>query len=117
MNVLFKDLRQDKLLERGYLLTFSLITLSLFYTLLYIRELPPFIPIFNQMPWGEQRIAPTFWIFLIPLFSIVVSLGNLIFSSSVYKKNVLIARLFCVTSFLFSVLSFLFIVRTVHTVF
>lgn len=116
MNALFKNIKQDKLLERGFLLNFILILLSIIYILLYLKSLPPFIPIFDQMPWGDQRIAQTIWLFLIPLLSFSVFAVNLTFSSFIYKRNVLVARLFSVTSFLFSILSFLFIVRTIHTV-
>lgn len=117
MNALFENIKEDKLLERGFLLNFFIIVISLLYILLYFKNLPPFIPIFNQLPWGEQRIAETIWIFLLPVISFLILGINLISSSMFYKKNPLIARLFSVTSFLVSTLAFLFIVRTIHTVF
>lgn len=116
MNAFFKDLREDKLLGQGFVFNFIIILISLLYIFLYFRNLPPFIPIFNQMPWGEQRIAKTIWIFILPFLSFLILIINLTLSSMFYKKNPLIARLFSITSFLVSVLTFLFIVRTIHTV-
>lgn len=116
MNAFFKDLREDKFLYRMSILNSLVISISLLYVILYFRLLPPFIPIFNQMPWGEQRIAQTVWIFMMPLLAFLILAVNLIMSAAFYKKNPLISRLFSATSFLVSVLSFLFVIRTIHTV-
>lgn len=116
MNEFFKNLNQDKLLKRGYILNSFVILLNFFYILLYFGNLPPFIPLYNQLPWGEQRITETIWIFMMPVLALLIFSINLIASSTFYKKNPLIARLFSVTSFMISVLIFLFIVRTIQAV-
>lgn len=116
MKEFFKDLRQDSLLSRNFILNFLIIVLSFIYIFLYFGSLPPFIPIFNQMPWGDQRIAKTVWIFLLPILAFLIFGINLTLSSLFYKKNPLISRLFSITSFLISILIFLFIFRTIHTV-
>lgn len=116
MNAFFEDLKEDKLLERGFLLNFFVILICFFYILLYFGNLPPFIPLFNQMPWGDQRIVKTVWIFMMPILAFLIFAINLTLSSISYKKNPLISRLFSITSFLVSVLILIFIIRTVHTV-
>lgn len=115
MKEFFRNLKEDKLLIRGSVINLSLIVLSLGYIFLYYAKLPPFIPLFNQMPWGIDRITRTAWIFILPGISLLIFYINLFFSSFFYKKNPLIARLFSATSFFISVLTFLFIVRTIHT--
>ncbi len=116
MNEFFKSLKEDKLVKRGSFLNSFVIILSFFYIILYFGHLPPFIPLFNQLPWGEQRITQTIWIFMMPVLALLIFSVNLIVASLFYKKNPLIARLFSVTSFMISVLIFLFIVRTIQTV-
>ena len=116
MNELFKKLKEDKLLFRSFSLNFSVIFISFVYIILNFGSLPPFIPIFNQLPWGEQRIAKTIWIFLLPIIAFLIFGANLIISTRFYKKNPLIARLFSITSFLITVLTLLFLIRTVNTV-
>lgn len=116
MNDFFNKLKDDKLLIRSFLLNFALIFISLVYTLLYLHSLPPFIPIFNQMPWGDQRIANSIWIFLLPFLALLVFVVNLFLSAAFYRKNPLISRLFSITSFLVSALTLLFIIRTINTV-
>lgn len=110
----FKEVLQDKLLLRASFLSFIIIIISLLSIIFYYQNLPPFIPLFNQMPWGEQRIAKTIWIFIIPGVSILFFIVNLIFAKYVYKAAPLVARLFSFATFLISVLSFIFILRTIY---
>lgn len=105
----------DKLLLRASIVSLVLTFISFITIILYYNSLPPFIPLFNQMPWGEERITKTIWIFIIPGISIVFFILNLIFAKYIYLRIPLIARLFSMTSFLISVLTFLFIIRTIRT--
>lgn len=114
MNAFFSEIKQDKILLRGSILSLALIVLSFISIILYYASLPPFIPLFNQMPWGEERITKTIWIFLIPLISFLFFIANLSFAKKIYRDVPLIARLFSFANFLIAVLTFLFIVRTIH---
>lgn len=114
MNGFFKNIKEDRLIFRGFILTFAIVILSVLYIFLYYKRIPPLVPLFNQMPWGEERIARKIWIFSLPILSFVIFVFNLGFSSLVYKKNPLIPRLLVVTSFLISILTLLFLVRTIQ---
>lgn len=110
----FKDILRDKILLRGTVLSLCLTAISIIIIGFYYNILPPFIPLFNQMPWGEQRIMRTLWITLIPSIALLFLGINLFFASKIYKNVPLIARLFSVTSFLISILAFLFVIRTIN---
>lgn len=112
----FDDVKNDKVLLRGYSINFFIIVLTFVYILLSFRNLPPFIPLFNQLPWGEARIAKTIWIFVIPFLSLSIFIFNLIYSELTYKKIPLIPRILVVTSFIVSILALLFVVRTIQIV-
>lgn len=116
MNEFFKEVKEDKILLRGSIFSGTLILISLVCIVIYYNSLPPLIPIFNQMPWGEERIAKNIFIFLVPLIAFLVFVANLIFATYVYKKIPLISRLFSMTSLLASILTLLFIIRTIHTI-
>lgn len=116
MNEFFKEIKEDKLLLKSAVLTLSIILLSLLSIAIFYSKLPPLIPLFNQMPWGEARIEQTVWIFLIPAIAFFIFAINLIFEKFIYKTMPLIARIFSVTALLISVLGFLFIIRTLHVV-
>lgn len=113
MNV-FNEVRSDRLIFRGFIINLLIIVITIFYILLSYRNLPPFLPLFNQMPWGEERIAKTAWIFIIPLISLTIFIFNLIYSAITYRKIPLIPRMLVITSFIVSVLALLFVVRTIQ---
>lgn len=117
MKELFKDLKEDKIIFRGSIISLGLILLSILYISFFYNRLPPFIPLFNQMPWGEDRITKTIWIFLVPFISLAFFGVNILVARKVRRGNALISRLYSFMTFLIAVLSFLFIIRTINAAF
>jgi hypothetical protein len=116
MKKLFRVLRSDKILFRFSILTFIFIVISFLWTLIKYRDLPPVVPIFNQLPWGEARLSERPGIFL-PLVLIVAMFAlNSFVSTSIYEKTPLISRMLSVTTFLVSLLGLLFIFRTIELI-
>lgn len=112
----FREIRSDKIISWGNIITFVIILLSLLFIALQFRILPPYVPIFNQLPWGEDRLGSTLMIFLPVMGVIFVSLTNIFISSAIYTKSQIISRMLTVSSILSSFLSFLFIVRTIQLI-
>jgi hypothetical protein len=74
------------------------------------------VPIFNQLPWGNDRLLPTLGIFLPTLLFTLVFIFNVIFISVIYSKNPFIARVIAAVSLILAIMNFLFIIRTVNGV-
>lgn len=113
MKEFFKDLRSDKAIILTFFINGFLIITTIIFILVFYRSLPPFIPIFNQLPWGEQRLGATITIFIPVLVSLLILLINLITAAFTYKKTPLVSRMLAAISFLTSILTFLFIIKTV----
>lgn len=112
MKEFINNIKADKWTYRGFNISLFLTFLTVVYILINYSKLPPFIPIFNQLPWGIQRLTITPGIFIpIAVFGIIF-IVNLIFTSVVYPKNPLLARIVAATTFLVAILNFLFIFRT-----
>ena len=112
----FKEIGSDKIISRGNIITFLIILASLLFIAVQFRILPPYVPIFNQLPWGEDRLSSTLWIFL-PVGGVtILSFVNIFLSSVIYTKSQIISRMLTVSSILSSFLSFLFIVRTIQLI-
>jgi len=113
MKNLIGNITADKLAFRG----FAISLLLTFFTFLYIAinyvNLPPLIPLFNQLPWGNNRLTPTVGIFIPIAIFIVIFILNVLFTSIVYSKNPLIARLVAAVTLILAMMNFLFIIRTV----
>lgn len=113
MKKFFNTLKKDKLILRLSIITIFLILLSVIYILINYSKLPPLLPIFNQLPWGEKRLSGTPGIF-IPAISVgAILFFNFIISGFAYPRSPLISRLLIVTSFITALLNLLFTVRTI----
>lgn len=113
MKKYFKFLKEDKLLKRLFIFSFIFILITIIFAVINYSKLPPLLPIFNQLPWGEERLSPTPGLFIPPIIIVVIFITNIILSSISYQISPLISRLFAVTTFLTALLTFLFVVRTV----
>lgn len=113
MKDLVINIKADKITSRGFIFSIVFILLTIFFILLNYKSLPPFIPVFNQLPWGTQRLTQTSGIFIpVTLFSFIF-LFNLVLSSTVYSKNPLVARMVAAITLIIAVINFLFTIRTI----
>ncbi|MEK7517173.1 MAG: hypothetical protein AAB583_01380 [Patescibacteria group bacterium] len=113
MKELFKDIRNDKTTNIGFLTTVIVIIVTFILTLFFYGRLPPFVPVFNQLPWGEERLGETLTIFVPILTSSLIFILNLITSTLIYKKIPLVSRMLAGTSLLIAALTFLFVIKTI----
>lgn len=106
----------DKIIKFSGLLTVALLLVLTIVTIYYFFKLPPFIPLFNQLPWGLERLTDKLGIFLPLATSVSFFIINLIVGAATYEKMPLVSRILSITSLLISLLTFIFIARTVHLV-
>lgn len=113
MSFSIKKLFSDKTFLMFFIGSIFFIFINIVFILITIKNLPPFIPLFNQMPWGEPRLGEKIQI-LIP-FSIALffCISDFVISGYVYKAVPLVSRFLGVTSFIISFLALLLVIRTV----
>ncbi len=116
MNVLFKRLVNDKIIRYGNIISAVLIVIELVYTIIIFRMLPPFLPLFNQMPWGEIRLADKPLIFLPISLAGGITILNFFFSTQLYESMPLLSRMITITSLLINIITFIFIFRITRLV-
>ncbi len=108
------QIKSDKIMLFGFSIGIFLIIISLIFILLTYSKLPPFIPLFNQMPWGEGRLGGLIEIFIPLVIALVIFLINISLASLFYLKIPLISRILCVTSLLVSIFMTLLTIRTIQ---
>lgn len=113
MKEFFKDVINDNVIRFGFSSSLAVICINFIVVLFYYKNLPPFIPIFNQMPWGEQRLGSTTAMFMPVFTASLVLVCNFIVAKFIYKNIPLAARMLAITSLLASILIFIFILKTV----
>lgn len=116
MKKYFKILTEDKLLQRLFIISFVLIILTIIYIVINYPKLPPLLPVFNQLPWGEKRLSGAPGIFIPGVLAFVIFLFNIIISAFLYPKFPLLSRLLAITCFITTLLTFLFVLRTIQLI-
>lgn len=113
MKDFIKNITSDKLALRGFFISLVLMLLTVLYILINYSNLPPFVPIFNQLPWGNERLTSTIGVFIPTIICAFVFIFNIIFTSIVYNKSPLIARIVAAVTLIIAFMNFLFIIRTI----
>jgi|SRR5581483_10965660 len=116
MNALFKTIFSDKILLWSFSAAFVCIILSLIAVLLSYSHLPFLVPIYNQLPWGPDRLGQRTELFIPLGVTLLIFITNMILTSKFYEKMPLVARMFSATTFIISLLLFAFLVRTIQLV-
>ncbi len=116
MNGLFKNAKKDKIIKwsmsiASILLLGETLVLALFYL-----SLPPFMPLFNQLPWGDARLGQRPAMFLPVLIASAFLVCNFLLANHVYEKMPLVSRILSLTSFLIAVLSLIFTLQTLRVI-
>lgn len=116
MKGLFKKINADRIIKLGTYFSLGFLFLHIIYISVLYSYLPPFLPLFNQMPWGEERLGVKNEIFLPFLTTVSFFSLNLFLSMRLYEKMPLLARILSITSLLICVLSLVFVVRTIQLI-
>lgn len=116
MKELFRYIKSDKIVKLSIALAGILLFSEVIYTIFFYSSLPPYVPLFNQLPWGEDRLGLRIEIFLPILATLVFLLLNLFLIRYFYEKMPLISRIIGITTLLINVLSFIFTFQTLHII-
>lgn len=116
MREFFKHIITDKTIVLAFFINTFIVIVATIYILFFYGKLPPFIPIFNQLPWGDQRLGATPTIFIPVLVALLIILMNIFTAAFVYKRVPLISRMLAGISLLCGILMLLFIIKTVSLI-
>jgi hypothetical protein len=116
MNGAFKLIRADKIIRAAMTISLLLILLHIGYLAFFFFSLPPVMPLYNQLPWGEPRLGSRLEVLIPITLTAIFFVINYIFLARLYSTMPLVSRMIGITSLLLSLLSFIFIVRTLQLI-
>lgn len=116
MKDLFRYIKSDKIVKWCIILGGILLLSEATYILFFYFSLPPFLPIFNQLPWGEERLGRKIEIFLPSIITISFFVFNLFLLNQLYEKMPLVSRILGITTLLIVIISFIFTLQTLHLI-
>lgn len=80
------------------------------------NSLPPQVPLYYSLPWGESQLASASSLFILPTISIVLLLINHLFSISLTKTSQLLSRFLLVISLIVSFFSLISLLKIVSLI-
>lgn len=116
MNAVYKQIFADKITRIAMTLSLVLILMHISYLGFYYLSLPPLVPLYNQMPWGEARLGSKFEVLIPITITFIFFIFNTFFLTKLYSAMPLVSRMISITTMLVSLLAFIFIVRTLQLV-
>lgn len=84
---------------------FVLLILQFTYLFYFYSRLPSQVPMYFSQPWGNSWLVSTPFLFLIPLFALLIILINSIIALLIHRQWPLLARLLLAFSLVFALLS------------
>lgn len=105
---------QDKI--NFWILSSSLILISLMFLILALsyNQLPPRIPLFYSLNWGESQLVSNGQIIILPLAAILIMLINLVISWHLHSSQIILKRLLTLSSFLITVMTFITMLKIIY---
>lgn len=97
MKRFFRLLQRDGVLNWSFWATIVIIVITLVSIGASYTNLPPFIPLYNQRPWGYARLGKTYELFIPPLVVLCLLLVNSIVGLRLTEKAPLLARFLFIT--------------------
>lgn len=80
------------------------------------RLLPPQVPLWYYKPWGVEQLTSPYWLFILPLASILVYFANILISVYFTPEYLVFIQTLSLTSLLVSFLSFVTLVKILFIV-
>jgi hypothetical protein len=105
---------QEKI--NGQLFRWNLILIfgQIIYLFLRFNDLPPQIPVFFSLSWGESQLGSTSILFILPTLSIIICLANNFIAAFLHHRSFLFSRLLVIFSLIFSILSAISLVNIIN---
>lgn len=111
------NIRKDRIIFYEITASFLILTITIVIVLLKFLSLPPYIPVFNQLPWGNDRLTNATGIFIPSLLFIFIYIFNILFALLAYKKNnPLLGRIIASITLLLSMMNFIFTLKIIFLV-
>lgn len=80
------------------------------------NSLPPQIPLYFSLPWGDSQLATSTNIIYLPVFSLLITILNGFWAAMLVKTNPLFSKLLVVFSLIFSFFSLFAVFQIVSLV-
>jgi hypothetical protein len=115
MGLSFREVWGDKIAGNCLNVTSIAIVTSLFVLLFSWFRLPPEVPLFYSLPWGEEQLVSPFFLWFLPGSSSALIFFNFAFASY-FSDDKLLTRVLMVAATLYSLLATMILFRVINLI-
>jgi hypothetical protein len=116
INAPWNAIKTNWLIQLVNKFVFVITILSIAAIVLRWNKLPPMIPLWYSMPWGLDQLAPSIWLFVLPIGCIILYFINLAISIYATTEYLIFTQVLFLTSLLVSLLSFITLIKILFLV-
>lgn len=113
MNALLSRFKIDKIVYYSSISSFLTLLVSFVLVSVFYRLIPPIIPLYNQMPWGQERLVAKSSLFILLALGFCMYIINIILLQYLYNSIPLLSRIISVTTVLGMLFVFFIVARTI----
>lgn len=103
----FNLILSDQFVRISLFLSFLFVAPLVFIIIYTFESLPPLVPFFNSMPWGEERLYYSNISIFLPIILLLTFSINVFLSVAIYKQFVIVSRIILFNCFLLLLLCLL----------
>src|SRR5258706_12002307 len=115
MKKFFKLLQKDSVINWSFWATIIIVVISLVSIGISYTNLPPFIPLYNQRPWGYARLGKTYELLIPSLVTLILLFLNSFLGLRLTEKSPLLARFLFITILCLALFTCIFVERLIFT--
>lgn len=113
MKNFFNQVKKDSALLWSFWITIILLVIMTIGILLVYTSLPPFLPLYNHMPWGYARLGKTYELLFLPISLAVICLINCLIGLRLITTSPLLVRFLFLTTAILAFFTSIFIGRLI----
>ncbi len=81
--------------------------------LVSFHSFPPVVPLWYSRPWGLDRLTSPYWLFILPLSSLLWNTINSLLSASLIAEYLVFSQILSIGSFVISVMSLITLIKII----
>lgn len=109
----FIELNKNWFIGTTLKFTLLFILLSIVILLLKWKELPPLVPLWYAKPWGQDRLASSWYLWILPAGSTMWLMGNTMLAMYIAREYFVFSQLLFLVSGIISLMSLVTLVKII----
>lgn len=109
----FAELNKNWLIGTTFKFTLLFIVLSIAILIIKWRDLPPLVPLWYAKPWGQDRLASSWFLFALPMGAFIWLTINSILAMYILQEYFIFSQLLYLVSGIVSLLSLITLVKII----